>query len=264
LYLREMAYETLTRLQQPLILSNTGLLLDAHLNGAQRTLEGKSMVITSQLANTVSTIKKMLSQIGDVTTTQVPSSQAVDNLCIAFTQLHVDCVALMVEASEVQGLRDLHVEWVQLVDSLHQTSKYIEILQRFTDTGTFLSRQSALINILMEGLSVGGIMRYRELYTQYHPSVEAIFIEVSTAIKAAELARTYLPSDTSSSQQGQAYDLSAIRNIILDLSLQAETTFADVVKACDLPPEELQQVLLELEADGKFFILFRRDSEKNQ
>lgn len=260
LHRRETAYETLTRLQQPLVLSNTGLVLDAHLNGAQRTLVGKSRVIATRFTDTLATIKKTLSQIGDAISTQVPSSQIVDDLCFAFKQLDVDFVAVMTEANEVQELRDFHSRWVQLVDSIHQTGKYIEILHNFTDISTFLNRQSILINVLMEGLSVGGILRYKELYAQYHPSVEALFQEVSTAIKAAELVRTYSPSGMSSSQQDQTYDLSTFRNIILDLSLQVETTFADVVKACALPPEELQKVMLELESDGKLSIHFHRDN----
>jgi hypothetical protein len=232
-------------------------------NGAHRTLESKSEWITAQLSKAIATVKKVLRQTAEVSTILLPTSQAVDELCKEFSDLKADCATLLADAREVLALHDIHVGWVLMIDQIYRTGNYITLLQGFTDAGTFLSRHKTFMDDLMEGLSVGGLSHYSELYTQFYPLINALYIEVSTAIQAAELARTHSSDNTSSPTKCQSHDLQVTRDEIMNLMLQPEITFDDVVKACALQPDELQQLLLELEAEGQLSIYFRSGKEKH-
>ena len=215
LVLRSNLYEVQTRLQQPLALSKTGLALDAHINGAYRNLEVKSEGITTQLSKVIIIVKKVLSHTSDMFTILLPTIETVDDLCQEFSRLKVDCDSLLLNAQEVLALRDLHAGWIQMVDQIQRISNYISILKSTTDVDNFLRRQDTLIDNLMEGLSVSGITHYSELYNKYHPFVETLYIEVSTAIRAVELAHSHPSGEISPKNQNQSHDLFKARKEIM-------------------------------------------------
>lgn len=259
--LRSTLFEKLTILQQSLPLSQTGLSLDAHVNGAQRTLEAKNGRITSQLSKTIAAIKQLLSQTVEASTDQMLNAQVVSTLRMEYINLVPQIGSIQAEAQDALALRDLHTGWVQLVDRLRRIHEYISLLQGVMILGTFPHRYDVILGALMEGLSVDGMPFYNELYNQYHPQVEDLYAEVSTAIQAAELARSQATDKIPNHAQVQKVDPSSAYEEILNQACQQEVTFARLVKACKLPPNELQRLLIELEGAGKISIYFHVDGE---
>jgi predicted Rossmann fold nucleotide-binding protein DprA/Smf involved in DNA uptake len=102
----------------------------------------------------------------------------------------------------------------------------------------------------MEGLSVDGLQRYHTLFIDCAPRVSALLDEVSTAIKAQQLAvNATIPvkSEPQAQQQRRPEKRAQKQDPVLGLIQGTTVSFAHLVNAANLTADELQKHLLELE-----------------
>jgi predicted Rossmann fold nucleotide-binding protein DprA/Smf involved in DNA uptake len=110
------------------------------------------------------------------------------------------------------------------------------------------------------------LQRYHTLFEAYWPRVSALLDEVSTAIKAQQIAqaKAKLPAklSTASQQPARSEKHPEKRDPILNLLEGSDISFAQVVDALNLTAEELQKRLIDLEMQGQITILITEGNRK--
>lgn len=253
LTLRTTIHRQIDTLKKALPDSNTGNPLDTHINGVGRTLTNRRDSYADTLNRFSLNVNSALNQ-----PSLVDDARSLRELIGASAAIYTEYEDLTKKAEDVLSLSDRHSDWVKLVDRLQQIARYNEVLASFTDTTGFRRERNAITQEIMEGLSVDGSQRYHALYAIYAPRVSALLDEVSTAIKAQQLATTKSPvpvrSEPSLQQQTRPEKQMRKRDPIIDLVQGKNVSFAQLVHTLQVTSEELQERLLELEKQGQLKI----------
>ncbi len=249
LELRSAIHRQIDTLKKPLPISNAGTALDTHINGVGRALTGRRESYAEALNRFSSVVTEALNQ-----PTLSEDVRSIREMISLSSNIHSEYEALTKEVNDILSLSDLHSDWVKLVEQLQQIAKYNEVLTSFTDITGFEREQKAITQELMEGLSVDGARRYHALFAENAPRVSTLLDEVSTAIKAQHLA-TAKPAKPDEVKQTIRPEKRICKSeSVIGLLQRKPISFAQLVNAVELAPDDLQELLLDLEKQGEIKI----------
>lgn len=228
-------------------LSKTGLVLDSHINGVQRSITAKVKNVASQITKLVSTVNGMLASLArqDVSSSSSPIINQNKTLYLVIEDG-------LKTAQDLINLIDQHTQWIKLLDRLRWIRDYLQILETEFDVKSFTSQYHSLSQEIMEGLSIKGISVYSELYNEYAPHIQSLYDEISVAIKASDIKNQNKESRASEKSSKAVANRTALSN----LTGEENTVFENLVMKSGLNPEEFLSLLLQLERDGIIKILF--------
>ncbi|MDL1922993.1 hypothetical protein FBQ95_10325 [Chloroflexi bacterium CFX3] len=259
LSLRSTIHQHIDALKRSLPISNTGSPLDTHINGVGRILANRREVYAESLNRFSISINYALNQ-----PSLADDARSLYKLIDASNAIFGEYNALAQTVEDILGLSSRHLDWIKLVQRLQQVAKYNEVLDTLADTTGFEREHITITQELMEALSVDGLQRYQTLFEAYWSRVLALLDEVSTAIKAQQIAQAKTEPKPSTVSQQSARSKKHPKNLdpILKLIEVADVSFAQVVDALNLTAEELQKRLIELEMQGQITVLITKGNKK--
>lgn len=260
LKLRSKLYEQKDTLTRPLVLSTTGLTLDTHVNGAQRILtarcEASSRMITKQVDEVARALQCPV---------ELENKDALQSWLTTFATIRTQIDEQQQQVDELLLLCHRHETWVHLVAQIKKITEYIKLLQEFTDTSSFEREYNKLLTIAMDGLAVEGLAHYHELADLLTPRVNRLLDEINIALQAQRLQQLRksegspegppsVPSEPylSSGEQSEV----AVQTALLTLASEQGMTLTKLLQHSTLSPQQLQSLLLSLEAAGAIQINF--------
>ena len=261
LSLRSAIHQQIEALKRSLPNSSSGSSLDTHINGVGRTLTNRREAYAESLNRFSISVNNALTQ-----PTLADDARLLRELIEASNNLSGEYDAVAQTVEDILGLSSRHLDWIKLVQRLQQVAKYNEVLDTLADTAGFVREHITITQELMEALSVDGSQRYHTLYEAYWPRVSALLDEVSTAIKAQQIAqaKAEMPTKSYSASQQTARPEKHAKKLdpILNLIEGTDVSFAQLVDASNLTAEELQKRLVELEIQGQLTILITKGDKK--
>lgn len=179
----ENLYRYRARFDEPLLESSTGIYLDAHVNGAQRTLQKNIASLSSRIQKRISAMREPLEQsidlaVGEFAPFESYVSQAQTQLQLA-EQEESDAQALLEQCA-------VHHDWVQLVDRLKRLQDMITTAAEITDTQLLEQTLERVQWDMQQELASEGLKQYRSIYNQFIEPINGIQRELETLSRLAE------------------------------------------------------------------------------
>jgi hypothetical protein len=183
---RKRLYELVVQLEQDIPLSNTGLNLDAHINGAQRELQKKNNRLIKRLNNLIEEIARVYAQLPQVGSMTLAELSDLVTECQTVIRKFQEQNRYCFQALEVIAL---HSEWVNLVDRLKRQLTYIEIVDQIIAPQLLENRLEAEIAAIEQDLSTKGLKHYQEIYDSHSQSVATLADEINIAIELVKVTQ---------------------------------------------------------------------------
>lgn len=183
---RRRLYELVVQLEQDIPLSNTGLSLDAHINGAQRELQKKNSRLIKRLNNLIEEVTNVYAQFPQVDSMTLTE---LSNLVTEYQAVIRKFQEQNKHSFQALDTIALHGEWVNLVDRLKRQLIYMEIVGQIIDPQILVTRLEAEIAAIEQDLSTQGLKHYQEIYDSHGQSIATIADEISTAVELAKVTQ---------------------------------------------------------------------------
>lgn len=178
----EELYRYRAQLDTPLPESATGTFLDAHINGAQRTLSKDTASLSTRIQKRAVSMREMVEisidlENGDFATFENFISRVNSQLEL-LSQEEIKIQSLLAQ-------RSTHHQWVQLVDRLQRLRDMTEAAATITDTELIEKTIDRLQWDIQQELASEGLKHYRAIYDRFVGPVNDIQRELETLSRLA-------------------------------------------------------------------------------
>ena len=177
------------RFTEPLLESKTGIHLDAHINGAQRTLLKDISHAMIRIDRRIASIKEIQERSIDI--------DAQDFAALTGYALDVRKQFLSIDEEEVnfQNLLDIctvHRNWIQLIDRIHRLGDMTKAASEITDVDTIEKNVERIKWEIQQELASEGLKKYKSIYDRFIGQVTEIQndLEALVRLSAAKASAT--------------------------------------------------------------------------
>lgn len=264
---RASLHSAIAQLQKPLPEATSGLSLDTHLNGAQRTLAGDAERVVRRLQSLTDALQKQLEMPPHAET-----FESVQTFESAYRQLQSQIREAQEAAQTLQQKIAQHQNMVRLIEQLGRQYGYLVSVQQVTNSAGLQRDLDSIKDALQTQLATVGLPSYANLLSTYTPQIERIGRDVNTALAAEQLRRATPPAarpivQSAAVSEGpvsveplfpmaplKAPAQPSVRERLLALAAERELTLAEIMRYLAVPPESLLRLLVELETEGIFIL----------
>ncbi len=179
----ENLYRYRALFDEPLLESSTGIFLDSHVNGAQRTLQKDIASLSSRIQKRISAMREPLEQSIDLDVGDFAPFESYVSLVQKQLQLAER------EESDAKALLEqcvVHHDWVQLVDRLKRLKDMIITAAEITDTQLLEQTLKRVQWDIQQELASEGLKQYRSIYNQFIEPINGIQRELETLSRLVE------------------------------------------------------------------------------
>lgn len=254
--IRGKLYKFSDQLSQPLPLSQTGLTLDAHINGAQRTITKNHQRFTKQLQKTIADVQTTVHQLTRLTSMDI---EAMEVFLAHYSKIRSQSREHESRYEQFLELIAIHNDWVKRVGQIKRLLDYIQIIEKVTDPALLKAEIEDEIVVIEQELSTLGLEQYEFTYHTHSEKVTQITKDVDLAIKAAELVRTItsLPSDASQNPASEKTKILNNRNWLQDWLERDWINLSDIIQQEQCSVDEITNRLVMLFNNDETIIQFR-------
>ncbi|GAB4548880.1 MAG: hypothetical protein OHK0023_12630 [Anaerolineae bacterium] len=264
---RANLHTAIAQLQKALPEATSGLALDTHLNGAQRTLAGDAERVVKRLQALTDALQKQLE-----TPPHAETFESVQTFEGIYRQLQAQTREALEGVQNLQQKIAQHQSMVRLVEQLGRQYGYLATVQQVTNSAGLQRDLDNIKDALQTQLATVGLASYASLLATYTPQIERIGRDVNTALAAEQLrratppaARPVVPSAAVSEGSVSVEPLFSMaplkappqlsaRERLLALAAERDLTLAEIMRYLAVPPESLLRLLVELETEGIFVL----------
>lgn len=197
----EMLYRYKVRFADTLPQSTTGLLLDTHINEAQKILQEQMTQTSARIDKRVSHLRTLVAESLDFD----PSEASIFRERVTRVYQHVS-------EDDENGLKnlldqcDLHHQWVQLISRLKRLGDMLEVAAQVTVVDQLDQDWRHLQRDIQQELASRGLKHYRSIFDRFVRPVSEIHTELEMLVRLAQAK-----SDVNGAGNGEAvYDGEAI------------------------------------------------------
>jgi hypothetical protein len=167
-------------------LSQTGLTLDAHINGAQRTLTKNHRQFIHQLQKTITDIQTTIHQLARFTSMETIT---LETFLAHYAQILAQVSQHETRYKQSLEIIEVHNEWVKRVGHLKRLIDYIQVIEKVTDPALLKVEIENEIARIEQALSTLGLEQYEVIYHAHSEAISRISEDIELAIKAVKLAQ---------------------------------------------------------------------------
>jgi hypothetical protein len=262
---RQHLYDLDQKLKNPLPTSDTGLAIDTHINGAQRTLLKGHGSLVRRLSDITEQTGRMYDRIVRSEFDELGQEQ-FSHIVGAYHEICAEAEASNAAANAAMAQIELHHDWIGLAERIRRQQDYLDIVAQITDASHLRGVLARIIDEIGRKFATEGLMAYREIYDEYRPKVDTLVEELTAAAKLAELVKAR-PSQT---QPNQATDTSsgdtapfdaALRQRLLDILPDGNaTTLNELLSQSRMHKAQFLSELLALERSGFITTTIKRSN----
>lgn len=177
----ELLYRYKVRFAEILPQSTTGLLLDTHINEAQKLLQEQMSKTSTRIDKRVSQLRAMIAESLDYD----PSDAAVfrERATVVFQQISTD------DENALKNLLDqcdLHGQWVQLIGRLKRLGDMLEVAAQVTVVKQLDQDWRHLQRDMQQELASRGLKHYRTIYDHFARPVSELQSELEMLVRLAQ------------------------------------------------------------------------------
>lgn len=177
----ELLYRYKVRFTDILPQSSAGLLLDTHINEAQKILQEQMIHNSARIDKRVSNLRSLLAQSLDFD----PSEASI------FRERAIQVYQEISEDDE-SGLKnllnqcDLHHQWVQLISRLKRLGDMLEVAAQVTVVDQLNQDWRYLQRDIQQELASRGLKHYRSIFERFAPPVGELQTELEMLVRLAQ------------------------------------------------------------------------------
>lgn len=262
--MRQHLYDLDQKLQNPLPTSDTGLAIDTHMNGVQRTLIKGHGSLIQRLSDITEQMGKMYDQIVRSKFDDLGQEQ-FSHIVGAYHEICAEAEASNAAANAAMAQIELHHDWIGLAERIRRQQDYLDVVAQITDASHLHDMLAQFIDEIGRKFATEGLLAYREIYDEYRPKVETLAEEITAAAKLAELARSTHPQ----TQPNQATEISgdtapldsALHQRLLDILPDGNvTTLNELLSQSRMSEAQFLSELLTLERSGFITTTIKRSN----
>jgi hypothetical protein len=178
----ETLYWHKARFSEPLKESASGLLLDTHINGAQRTLQDLVTQAIIRIEKRVSTMREVMGISLDLDTADFYTFK---DYCV---QLQRQMQLADEDTDSYKSLLDqcsTHQDWVQLVSRLKRLTDMLNVAAEITDVSLLAQNLEQIQWDIKQELASEGLKQYRLIYDRFVQAISEMQNEMEMLVKLA-------------------------------------------------------------------------------
>lgn len=257
----EDLYRYKAQLDTALPESATNMFLDAHINGAQRTLTKDAVNLSTRIQKQTNSMREMIERSVDLDNGDFT---AFENLT---SQVTVQLELVNQEENKIKSLLaqcDTHRRWVQLVDRLQRLRDMTVAAATITDTQLMEKTIDQLQWSIQQELASEGLKQYQIIYDRFVGSIDDIQRELETI---SRLADSKSRNDMRSSEDHQMFPIQSVINVSSqdkrytpngDSSEHENVSLKALFESSSTQANEFLQQLIELNESGEIIIYKRK------
>lgn len=177
----EQLYRYKVRFGETLPLSATGLLLDTHINEAQRILQEQMMQTSARIDKRVSILRALVAEALNID----PSEAVAFKECAK--RIHQ-----RISEDDDAGLKnlleqcDLHYQWIQLISRLKRLGDMLEVAAQVTTVAQLDKNWRHIQRDMQQEFASRGLKDYRSIFDHFIHSVNEIQTELEMLVRLAQ------------------------------------------------------------------------------
>lgn len=175
--MRQQLYEQLEVLTMTLPLSDTGLQLDAHINGAQRVLMKKYRVAKKQTVGLLTDVDKVLGEVS--------AGKTAKQLIEPYTKISSHFGQQQTSNKKMEELNVVHHSWVAFLAKIKRLRIYLGTID-FVDTLLLENLLQSEIEAIASALATQNIDFYGKTLADISPKIDGIAHEIELAIRVRD------------------------------------------------------------------------------
>lgn len=249
-------YVMLEVFKQELPQASTGLPIDTHINGFQRTLTRKRENAQAKLEQFASRVNESLrrpQRTADLSFEQLEKTMA------DFIDMQADAVNLKSEGQPIIEEIETHRNWIDLAERIQRIWDYLDVASHVTDVTHLRSKLNKTVAFIAEEFAAVGLAGYRSAYEKFDPNVAELSDELQTAVKLVELYQTsqglqrsqHLLSVTEEVEEFSHNVQNPYSSLLKHLCAAGSLTLSELRERSALSLEQLALQLLKLESKGQ-------------
>jgi len=193
----ENLYWYKARFSEPLIESSSGLLLDTHINGAQRTLQDLVTQAILRIEKRVSAMREAMGTSLDLDTADFRTFKDYSTHLQRQMQLADEDVT---SSKPLIEQCDTHQDWVQLISRLKRLTDMVDVAAEITDVGLLTQNLERIQWDIKQEFASEGLKQYRLIYDQFVQPISEMQNELDMLVKLASARQDKREISPNSSQ----------------------------------------------------------------
>ena len=179
----ELLYRYKARFIEPLPESVAGLLLDAHINGAQRTLQELAVQAAIRIEKRVAAMRNIAATSLEIDTTEFPIFKDYAVQLQRQIQFADDDERRLKPLIEQYAT---HHDWIQLISRLKRLADMLKAAGEITDIGLLKQNWERIQWDMQQELASEGLKRYRAIYNQFVSPISEMQNELEMLVRLAQ------------------------------------------------------------------------------
>lgn len=178
----ESLYRYKARFSEPLKESASGLLLDTHINGAQRTLQDLVTQAIIRIEKRVATMREAIGVSLDLDTADFYTLKDYS------VQLQRQMESADEDVSSYKSLLDqcsTHQDWVQLISRLKRLTDMLNVAAEITDVSVLAQNLERIQWDIKQEFASEGLKQYRLIYDRFIQAISEMQNEMEMLVKLA-------------------------------------------------------------------------------
>lgn len=254
--IRGKLYKFANQLEQSLPLSQTGLTLDTHINGAQRTITKNHQRFIKQLKKTTDDVQTTVHQVNRLTAMDV---EAMETFLAHYSKIQSQVRIHETKYEQFLELIAVHNDWVKRVGQIKRLLDYIQVMEKVTDPALLKAEIEDEIIAIEQELSTLGLEQYEVIYYIHSAKVAQITQDVDLAIKAVALEETItsLALDTNQDPANEATKKLGDGNWLQNWLEQDWINLSDIIHQEQCSSDEIANRLVQLYKNNRITVQLR-------
>lgn len=246
---RARLYEIYSQLEKALPESQTGLPLDKHVNGAQRSIQKVIQRMTRRLETLQTEVVNFTQQKVEVS---LFDSEQLEAFVHASEGLSLRIETTLADAQRHVDRVELHEKWLYFVERIKRLFDSVEVARTFTDVTMLERRLGILSDEIQQELATRGTEDYQGIYDEYFEQVDALDRELDRLVLLAQQA---FHSGSTAPRYSKSMELVVSSHSVSTIQSERIRSAGTLIlerlfRSSEKSAEEFVEYLIELERGG--------------
>jgi hypothetical protein len=241
---RDQVYLMLATFEQKVSQSSTGLFIDTHINGIQRTLTRKSEAAHERLTQFVSRVNEALRKPYRVAEL---SLSELEEVVEQFETLQANATKLLEQLQPTVDYIEIHHNWVSLAERIHRLYDYLSVASQVTEVAHLEAELDNAVKAIAEDFATTGLKGYESAYCKFNPIVDNFSHELETAVELVRNSQGSIGELEEGNTQSNDGLLDCLRH-------SRSLTLSELFKLSTSSHDSLIRQLIELERSGEVVV----------